>query len=292
MIRASSFLLFALVLLVPISFAAISVMTVSGQLDQSGVATLIIASELSDSQGKQIYLNLSHDVDSVVVKDRSGLQLGSTVKQVGNYTLIYATVPTDYVEFDISSDSFTSKAGSDWMFDLGISSSEDVGVFNATIAFPDGTALRSTNGMVENDGNTLSVTWSGTNMSQGDRARIQAGYFVSQTSDSMLPFLVLGAVAIILLAVFSYTRSHKESPAVPSPALESSLFKTLDETDKEIIREISAQNGRTTQAHLFLNTHIPKATLSRRLASLENRGLITRSQKGNRNLVTLGGALK
>jgi len=291
MIRALSVLLLALVVLAPISFAAISVMTVSGQLDQSGVATLTIASELSDSQGKQIYLNLSHDVDSVVVKDRSGLQLESTVKQVGNYTLIYATVPTDYVEFDISSDSFTSKVGSDWLFDLGISSSEDVGVFNATIAFPDGTALRSTNGMVENDANSLSVTWSGTNMSRGDRAHIQAGYSVSEASDSMLPFLVLGAVAVILLAVFSYTRS-KHIPPAPAPPLESSLFKALDETDKEIIREISAQKGRTTQAHLFLNTHIPKATLSRHLASLENRGLIARSQKGNRNLVTLGSALK
>ena len=66
----------------------------------------------------------------------------------------------------------------------------------------------------------------------------------------------------------------------------------MDETDKEIVREISRQGGRTTQAHLYLHTHVPKATLSRRLVSLENKGIIQKSQKGNRNLVTLASILK
>ena len=69
------------------------------------------------------------------------------------------------------------------------------------------------------------------------------------------------------------------------------IFKTLDETDKELLREIMRQGGKTTQAQLNLNTHIPKATLSRRLDSLEGRGLIQKSQKGIRNLVSLSDVL-
>ena len=68
---------------------------------------------------------------------------------------------------------------------------------------------------------------------------------------------------------------------------ENSTFRTLDETDKEIIREMHAQGGKTTQAHIYLQTHVPKATLSRRLATLERRGIIKKSQKGNRNLISL-----
>ncbi len=83
----------------------------------------------------------------------------------------------------------------------------------------------------------------------------------------------------------------RPSPAPPSiPSIEDKpLFSTLEETDKEIVREIVAQGGRTTQAHLHLYTHVPKATLSRHLASLENRELLERVHKGNRKLVRLTG---
>jgi uncharacterized membrane protein len=65
------------------------------------------------------------------------------------------------------------------------------------------------------------------------------------------------------------------------------VFKTLEENEKEIIRELMRQGGKTTQAHLYLYTHIPKATLSRRLASLESKGIIISSQKGVRKLISL-----
>ena len=70
------------------------------------------------------------------------------------------------------------------------------------------------------------------------------------------------------------------------------VFLTLDDTEKQIIREIVKAGGTTTQAQLNLNTHIPKVTLSGKLVSLENKGIVLKTQKGIRNLVSLTDTVK
>jgi len=297
-------------LLVSISFAAISSLDLSGSVDGSGASAITAILSFSGSEGQDAYLLVSGPVDSVVVRDRSGLVLEHRIVVSGNDTLIYATVPYDYLRFDIGSDSFTVKEGPLWGFDLGIGASENITSFTSRISLPRGTTLRSTNGAVEGDGGSLAISWKAGSVDAAHRLRMKASYEVEAPPqpDYTIP-IIIGAFVLVAIAITSYlmrNRQPQRQPAPPKkqptplsaraspPAAPESLspesnavFKTLDETDKDIVREMVRQGGKTTQAHLYLHTHVPKATLSRRLASLENKGIIRKSQKGNRNLVTL-----
>jgi hypothetical protein len=322
-------------LLLSISFAAITDLDLSGSLDGSGTADLKAVMLFSGSEGDEAYLMLSGPVDEVIVKDRSGLVLEHRIVTRGNDTLVYATVPSDYLEFDISSDSFTAKEGPLWSFDLGAGASENISSFTSTISLPAGTTLKSTNGAVAGDGSSLALSWETNDIDSLHRVRVKASYEIrpSQQPDYSI-LLIVGAAVLVAIAIISYFMQRKQAqkqraqqkqqttastsqslpaqtlassaresafsmfqPAVHEPsgpsALESNaVFKTLDETDKEIVREIHRQGGKTTQAHLYLHTHVPKATLSRRLASLENKEVVQKSQKGNRNLISLTGIFR
>ncbi|MFN7991027.1 MAG: winged helix-turn-helix transcriptional regulator [Candidatus Micrarchaeia archaeon] len=278
---------FLILLFISLSFPAMT-MVMSGQVDASGNSILTIQSNFSSSEGRNVSLALSAPLDSVSVKDRSGLDIAYTLRYANNTTYIYATVPVDYLEFVIKSDSLTAKDGPDWNFDLGIGSSENISSFNGNLSLPPGTILKSTNGAVTG-GESLSVEWAASGIDPQHKARLKAGYELSSQQDRSLVILSI-VIALSVVVIFYFVRRKPEkTAAVPTNHLESDpLFKTLDETDKEIIREIAAQKGKTTQAHLYLHTHVPKATLSRRIASLANKGILVKSQKGNRNLITLG----
>ena len=288
----------AFLILLSISISSAGLAYMNGTIDPSGTAHISFIEELPGAAGRLTSLNVTGPSDSVIVKDRSGLTLPARVSEQGNYTIIQAAVPVDYIQFDLTSDSFTDKSGDAWVFDMAIGSSENISAFNSTIQLPKGSVVRSTNGAVGQDGDVLNIGWSGSALDPSRRLHLKAGYDMvpeAQASDQTPLLLAGGALLVIVLAYL--LKRPKASPAMPpphpaeapaTPALESNaVFKTLDETDKEIIREIAAQNGKTTQAHIYMRTHVPKATLSRRLASLENRGIIRKSQKGNRNLVSL-----
>lgn len=295
----------AYVLLIFVSLSLAATVEISGAVTPSGSASMAIKAEIPDGWERPVCLNISGPIRGALVKDRSGLELEYRLLSQGNRTLVCATVPSDYIEFDISSDSFTTKAAGLWDFDFLFGMSENVSSLSASLRLPPGATVKSTNGAVGSQGGSLAISWRGSSLDTSHQAHLRAGYELAEESFDIMPFAL---AALVLAAIAAYglyrVRSMKwpapastrnppsQSPPVqspvPPPALESNaVFKTLDETDKDIIREIAKQGGKTTQAHLYLNTHIPKATLSRRLASLENRGIIISSQKGNRNLITL-----
>lgn len=285
------------------SLSSAAALGMSGSIGSSGTASIAVGAEFPDSWGEEECLVLSGQPAAVTVKDRTGLVVSHEARQSGNYTLVCATVPSDYLRFEITSDSFTAKEGPLWAFGLSLGLSENISALNATLSLPPGATLKSTNGAVSGEGGTLTLIWSAEGIDTLHRAHLRAGYELSgQENGLLLP----AAFALIAAAAYALLRKRGPGPAAGrleqdaayaakplQEALESNaVFKTLDETDRELLREIAAQGGKTTQAHLNLRTHVPKATLSRRLASLENRGIIRKSQKGNRNLITLGGALE
>lgn len=295
-------------LLISLSLAA--TVQVSGTVAPSGSASMVIKTEIPDGWDLPVTLNISGPLRSVTVKDRSGLELESRVANQGNRSIIYATVPSDYIEFIIVSDSFTAKTAGLWDFDLSLGMSEQIDSLNASLRLPSGARLKSTNGAVEGSGNSLLISWKASDIDTAHQAHLKAGYELVGEELDLTPFAI-AAVVLAAIAAYGIIKGRSMKPAVPPstssfppqpqspqssppqptappPSLESNaVFKTLDETDKDILREIAKQGGKTTQAYLYLNTHVPKATLSRRLASLENRGIIISSQKGNRNLITL-----
>jgi Winged helix-turn-helix DNA-binding len=274
-----------------------------GSIDSSGVSSISMKIELPPAEGRAISVTLSGAPDSLFVRDRSGLELVPRVSSQGNGTVVSVDVPYDFVQIDMASGSFTSKNGSDWDFDFSLSPSEPLGSFNASIGLPKGAVVRSSNGAVQASGDSIIVTWSGSGLDSGHRMHLRTGYSVPVSTPSETGwFLPVAVLAVLAGAAYLISRKKpqpgaaverptpREAPAGgPCARLESNpAFATLDETDKDILRELCAQGGKTTQARLYLDTHVPKATLSRRLSSLEGRGMIRRSQKGNRNLVTLG----
>ena len=121
---------------------------------------------------------------------------------------------------------------------------------------------------------------------------MRSTYEASSSNGINFDFSLLAIPIVLILAVFAYLKFSSKKQVVTQPIndssiLENSVFKTLDEVDQQIVLYLSSKGGQTTQADLNLNTHISKATLSRRVASLESRGIIQKSQKGIRNIVSL-----
>lgn len=290
----SKFFFLSLILLT-LSFATIDNLSITSTVDQSGGSNILIKSSFSNSESKQIFLNLSASAESVIVKDRSGLVIEHSITRQGKNSIITATVPYDYLQFEISSNSFTMKNASRWDYDFSISASENISFLSASLSLPKGAKLKGTNGAVEAT-DSLIVSWSTNNFDTNHKSRMYASYELSDVEEDLTPIILLGSGFVLAILVIFYLRNSKTKPPAAIPKtdfLEShSLFKTLDENDKEIVREIYRQKGKTTQSHLYLQTHIAKATLSRRINSLENRGILKKSQKGNRNLISLTDVFK
>ncbi|MBU0527837.1 winged helix-turn-helix transcriptional regulator [Candidatus Micrarchaeota archaeon] len=290
----SKFFFLSLILLT-LSFATIDNLSITSTVDQSGGSNILIKSSFSNSESKQIFLNLSASAESVIVKDRSGLVIEHSITRQGKNSIITATVPYDYLQFEISSNSFTMKNASRWDYDFSISASENISFLSASLSLPKGAKLKGTNGAVEAT-DSLIVSWSTNNFDTNHKSRMYASYELSDVEEDLTPIILLGSGFVLAILVILYLRNSKTKTQAAIPKtdfLEShSLFKTLDENDKEIVREIYRQKGKTTQSHLYLQTHIAKATLSRRINSLENRGILKKSQKGNRNLISLTDVFK
>jgi uncharacterized membrane protein len=289
----------ALVIFIVLQLAFASSIMADATLNPAGSTKLIVSAEYPGLEGKTVYLNVSGAPGSVVVKDKTGLIIDHEEKSFGNYTLIYATVPLDYLQFEIVSDSFTAKEGSSWNYSLIMGSSENLTSFDGSLTLPRGTILKTTNGEVSNSADALLVTWHASNVDNMHNVRLRAGYELQEVRDDASLLFGLAGIALMLIILYYLKTQPQEAqpmetlPPEAAGLLESSkVFKTLDEVDKEIVLEIYRSKGKTTQATIYLNTHIPKATLSRRLASLEGRGIIQKSQKGNRNLITLTDLLK
>ncbi len=325
-----AFILLAFALLVASAFA--SSVSMDGAIGQDGQLKAKLSFELPPNAGQNLNLSFSSKLQSIVVKDRSGLILTPQIRTGDNFTLIQISVPYDYIELEFTTDGATAKTGADWKFWLMLRSSSPVSDFSASVTLPAGAKLQTSNGAVATKGDLLSLTWTGKNLAANTLVNLRAGYAVEGQASDWLP--ALAAIAVIALAAFGarwalsrrqteiqpkHTAKQKHAPAakkhmpaakkhVPAvsrksmpfsapllqpaepakPKLEENpIFMTLNETDKEIIREISAEGGKTTQARIYMRTHIAKATLSRRLAALENRGLVRRSPKGNTNLLSL-----
>ncbi len=288
--RAFLFLLF----LSSLCFSTISDFNLDASLDRAGTSKVFIAMYFADSWGEEVSICVSAEPRNLIVKDKSGLILDSSTYEEETCTRITFTVPADFVSLDFISSGLTGKEGEAWNFDAVLTSSETIERFEAELALPSGAVLKSTNGAVSGSNGGLRISWNAGDIIPSERAHLMAGYILAGEAPdiSLIALVALGIAAGAFLLYYFVVRKPEARPKEPrSRKLESmeshSVFKVLDETDKEIVNEIIRQKGRTTQVHLQLYTHVPKATLSRRINSLESRGIIRRSRKGNRNLVTL-----
>ncbi|MGV8085436.1 MAG: helix-turn-helix transcriptional regulator [Candidatus Bilamarchaeum sp.] len=281
--------LFALLLLISLS-SSVS-LEVSSSVDYSGQSESIIHAYFNSSTPYSISFN--GQLSNIKVRDRSGLELNYTSNYANGHTTLTTTVPSDYLQIDFDSDSFTSKNGSSWLYYMELGSSLDISSLSATLLLPDNSTVYSSNGAISQKGNSLYVLWDATNVSSNKRVSMKSSYLASPNLGLNLDLSLLAILLILVVIVFVYLQLSKKSVVVAQPTVrdntieQNSVFKTLDEIDRQIVLYIHSKGGQTTQADLNLNTHIPKATLSRRVASLESRGIIQKSQKGIRNIISL-----
>jgi len=291
--------LFIAVLIVSAISYAGSTLSLTSAVDQSGNSNLEAKIAFDQYFGKELSLYVSGDVESVTASDASGLVLPVMHERSGNFTRITVLVPTDYVEFDISTPYLTTKTGSEWKYELILKTSEDAAPFSASLSLPPGSKISATNGAVEAGNAGLDVLWNTTNLSSSKKATMFVTYSIEPQAYDFSMIIALAIIFVLgLLIYFFLARNKTKQPDKPEAMRQPqedklgkielhAVFKTLEENEKEIVRELVRQNGKTTQAHLYLYTHIPKATLSRRLASLESKGIIISSQKGVRKLISL-----
>ena len=289
-------------LLSSISFSIISNYSMNAAIDRSGITSISSSINFVDSVDKEVSFCFSGELSGVLVVDKSGLQIPAVTYPSNGFDCVSFVVPYDYARMTFESDGFTSKNGSLWDFHMRMYSSENIRSFNSKLTLSPGSTLQKTNGAVSSTGEALIISWKSQNINASQKLYLAAAYEFARVQDSNI-LIILAAIIVVAAAAvyFFYLRRRAGSKPFGAEAKKveakepeteewlerNDIFRTLDEVDKEIVREIARQNGKTTQAKIYLNTHIAKATLSRRLASLENRGIIQKSQKGNRNLITL-----
>ena len=256
-------------------------------------------------------ISLNGQLTYLLIRDRSGLLINYTSSFENGKTTIRTTIPSDYLELDFDSDSFTSKNGSRWSYNLEFGSNANISYFSSKLLLPKNSTLYYSNGAVSQGSDSLMLEWVVTNITSQNLVSMKSSYQSSDDSDGIAGDLTYYLIAVVILAIlggliYYYKRkpqtviqvfpSEKTSEVHVAPTNnsieENSVFKTLDQTDKQIVLYIHSKGRSTTQADLNLNTHIPKATLSRRVASLEGRGILQKTQKGIRNLVSLSDMIK
>jgi len=314
-----------LLALLCISFSFAQILEADSTIDRSGAITTSFTLTLPDHAGLDATLLMQGEVDSIVVTDRSGMVLEHAASSSGGYTLISASMPVDTLVYQVRSTHQSAKSGPLWSYEMGFGSSENLSSVRATLHLPQGAVVKSTNGAVSASGDSVSLRWESGPLATGYKTVLRAGYELDDpSSQGPDPLLSIGIVLIFLLsaAVFWYlgrrapapikSDPSADTPSPPPPAAppppppepqavkasarlaieDDPVFRTLDETDKRIVGHIAKAGGMTTQARLNLDLHIPKVTLSRRLDSLETRGIIQKSRKGIRNLVSLTDSIR
>lgn len=105
----------------------------------------------------------------------------------------------------------------------------------------------------------------------------------TESTGTPLPLIVYGMsaasmlVGAILILLFQWRISKRQL---------QNVFKILPDEERKIM-EVLAKEGRIEQRYLVAETGLSKATISRRIATLEQRGIVEKKQIGTANLIKL-----
>ncbi|VVB57920.1 Uncharacterised protein [Candidatus Anstonella stagnisolia] len=297
---------FACIVLLMFLLASLSpaaTITRKGSIDFSGTDRITMEITRPNHPPQPFSFTTIGQIRNVEVQDALGNPIKPLILLSNGTTMVTLDAGVDYAHLTFSTDYLTYKNGSVWEYLSITIFSEPISAFDSTVDLPQGALVRETNGLLTYEKGRTIINWHLENINAGQRIT-RFGYYRLVPDENKDAFAaLLPAAALILISalgafLFFAARTRKAqkptesgqhplSLAQKSPA-SSPIFSTLEETDKEILLSISSAGGRTTQAHVYSTTHIAKATLSRHLASLENRGLIVRSQKGIKKLISLG----
>lgn len=276
--------------------------TYDSSVDSDGSTVSLVRYYLNSSDSNFHSISVFGEIEDLAVFDGTAAPISFNSSYVDGWTIISFSIPFNYAELSFASNSQTSKNSSLWTYSSKTKISENLGSFDASLLLPSSSRLVSTNGEVSTKDSKIIIYWSSKDISSGSIINLKESHQLEKSNDSSFtfdPIYILVLVILISVSYFFWANNSKpkenapSSPTVSSQPVDfskleqNSVYKTLDEIDKQLVREIYLRGGSTTQAQLNLNTQIPKATLSRRIASLESKGILQKSQKGIRNLISL-----
>ncbi len=283
---------------------------VTGDISPLGTDKISLSIDIPKNQS--ITYVVPGQIYSVKAFDSGGQEIQPTVNFVNGSSYIKLLVPSGRATAEVTTDYLTSKTGNIWRFNSTSMFDTYLDSVVHTLNLPSGAVIIRTNGLVQEQWGGKAVVWRYDNQTADTLQNRFITYEIVNSPDYGWP-IIAGILAISFLTsvyMFKFKGKQQDAPPAGEKPAERKLqpgkgaapgrgsletnpaFITLEETDKEIVRELHVQGGKTTQAHLLLRLHVPKATLSRHLASLQRRELVKRTQKGIMKLVSIAPILE
>ena len=289
--------------------AAASSLSVKGIIGESGNDKVALVFSMLREGAQALSFNLSGQIESLSAYDETGRKLDAEVKILNGSTWIRLTVPNRYARIDMATDYLTSKTGARWAYNSTYSIDSPLDNFDGEIVLPPGAVVRTTNGIQVNSGDSVAIVWHYTGIAARTPINRYVTYQISQADDYASLYIIGAALLASLVLIYAmlrlrsgkrqeirivrtYQAKRPDGNGKKRSFEDNPAFAAMEETDKEILRELHAQGGKTTQARIYQRIHISKSSLSRHLMSLERRGVVKRSKKGINTLVSIADALK
>jgi hypothetical protein len=203
---------------------------------------------------------------------------------------------------EYSTDVFTSKNRSEWMFSYDFYKLRDFDSMGLTLSLPTNSVIYSfsPDGVVYSDEGRIKIDWDIPRYSPVTKIQVRYGFKEPQNPETkfdwfpvLFPTFVAILIVCVILVLFLTKRPKKlkiaqviKKPKEFSPG-QKDIMKTLTENEKRIVEELLTEEKGSTQKKLSLVTGIPKATLSRTLRKLESKQIIEIKMYGNTNLILL-----
>ena len=286
-----------------------SSLSVKGKISPDGTDLITMIVNLPSSHGKGLTFNLSGQMDSLAAYDETGQKLDADVEIINGSTCVKLAIPNKYARIEMETNYLTSKTGARWTYNSTYAVDSQFDNFDGEVELPPGSFVRSTNGIQMDNGGTITVAWHYSGLDPDTLINRYVNYQINDTADYTALYVAGAALAGSLLLLYAVLMFRKgkgkeirivhmhQTKKPPETAKKQSFedniaFAAMEETDREILRELHGQGGKATQARIYQRTHVSKSSLSRHLISLENRGLVIRSKKGINTLVSLTDVLK
>ncbi|VVB57456.1 MarR family protein [uncultured archaeon] len=305
-----------LVILALLSSAWASGLDIQGKILADGTAQMHIVADTGNAS-KPFWIQLPTTPKNIRITDRNGRTL-QPLFIPGRDGLVGAPAADGPLVFDFSSNKWTAKAGGQWAFNFSVAMPNSSGPAAFHLTLPPDSLLHGANRTVYAPDQELTLEWNSPGLRPGQPFSVGVVWESSPAAGPVADWLGPLAFGALLLAAagIGWWQGRRMAEAGTSPgrtggarmagaggpqapgaddspvskeeALHADpLYLSLSSADREIVECIGREGGQTTQARIYLNCHLPKATLSRHLKSLEARGLVRRSRHGLRNLVSL-----
>ena len=259
---------------------------------QDKETNVVINIDYKQEQDFNFYLDLPKDVKEIKVYfDEQEKQFKIKETELNNFVNIFGTAVKIKIKYN--SESYIEKSSKNY-FTAEVIPLID-GNLEINIILPEGAVLdkpytdKGSSSIypkpnsLETNGKNMIIIWKDEAKSY-DPFSLFIVYNYSRFNYYILIMLIL-FIAVIYL-IFN-TRKKKEKKLKNKKIKKDSIEKHLKDEEKLVVSILKKKKGECTQSTLVTLTNMSKASLSRLLQELEQRNIIRKEQKGNKNLIIL-----